>query len=108
MHRGFSREDEYERRNDDMRSKTILSRRKKYITSREGKGEPTNKGEHSVKTMPVTAIESLLCNFPLTINAWVKLHEVMLMIDIGILLHDNLFICKSEILYSIVIACLTR
>ncbi len=51
---GFKREDEYERRDDDMRSKTISYRRKKDITSREGKEERKNKEEHTVKAMPVT------------------------------------------------------
>ncbi len=39
MRQGFKREDKHERRDDDMRSKTISYGRKKHITSREGKRE---------------------------------------------------------------------
>jgi hypothetical protein len=51
---GFKREDEYKRRDDDMRSKTISYRRKKDITSWEGKEERKNREEHTGKAMPVT------------------------------------------------------
>ncbi len=45
---GFKREDEYERRGDDIPSKTISYGRKKDITSMQGKEE------HNVKAIPVT------------------------------------------------------
>jgi len=50
---GFKREDEYERRDDDMRSNTISYGRKKDITSREEKEERKNREKHTVKAMPV-------------------------------------------------------
>jgi hypothetical protein len=49
----LEREDEY-KRDDDMRLKTISSRRKKDIISREEKEERENREEHTVKAVSVT------------------------------------------------------